>query len=223
MAIGLGRMFGFHFLENFNYPYISTSIKEFWRRWHSSLSTWFKEYIYIPLGGNRKGTINTYRNLLIVFLATGIWHGASWNFFLWGLIHGLFIILERITENSINIKPPHKIIGHIYTLLVILVAWVFFRAENITTAIYYLKTMFIPTPSIGNSLLYYATPKVIFIFFTAILICGPIQKRFPKLTNILYSDKNTPLIEIVFTLVIFFLCIIALDSNSYNPFIYFRF
>ena len=138
MAIGLGKMLGFNFKENFNYPYISKSIKEFWKRWHISLSTWFKDYLYIPLGGNKKGALLTYRNLLIVFFITGFWHGASYNFIFWGLFHGAFLILEK-TKGSLIEKLPNSI-KHIYVLLVVIVGWVFFRAETFNDAIVYLTT-----------------------------------------------------------------------------------
>lgn len=128
MAIGLGKMFGFNFLENFNYPYISKSIKEFWRRWHISLSTWFKEYLYIPLGGNRKRKLFTYINLLIVFFATGLWHGASYNFILWGLFHGFFLVIERIFLGKLLEKNKLKFINHIYVIFVFVIGWVLFRA-----------------------------------------------------------------------------------------------
>ena len=123
MAIGLGRMFGFNFLENFNYPYMSKSIKEFWRRWHISLSTWFKEYLYIPLGGNRKRKLFTYINLLIVFFATGLWHGASYNFILWGLFHGFFLVIERIFLGKLLEKNKLKFINHIYVIFVFVIGW----------------------------------------------------------------------------------------------------
>lgn len=138
MAIGLAKMFGFDLNENFNYPYLSKSITEFWRRWHMSLSTWFKEYVYIPLGGNRKGKHCTYINLFVVFLLTGIWHGASFNFIIWGLIHGIFIIIEKIgLLKAIHKNKYTEIIGHVYTLLIVVLGWTFFRAETITQALVY--------------------------------------------------------------------------------------
>ena len=135
MAIGLGKVFGFKFLENFNYPYVSKSITEFWRRWHISLGTWFKEYLYIPLGGNRKSSIRTYINLFIVFLATGIWHGAKWTFVIWGLWHGIFIIIERKIKIEKYDKKFEIFIRHIYTLFIIITGWVLFRAENMSYGI----------------------------------------------------------------------------------------
>ena len=135
MAIGLGRIFGFYFLENFNYPYISRSITEFWRRWHISLGTWFKEYLYIPLGGNRKSSRRTYLNLLLVFIVTGLWHGASWTFVIWGLWHGIFIILERKIKIENYNKKYQIIIRNIYTILIVIIGWVFFRSENLNKSI----------------------------------------------------------------------------------------
>ena len=150
MAIGLGKMFGFEFMENFNLPYISESITEFWRRWHISLSTWFKEYLYIPLGGNRKGKIRTYINLLIVFFATGIWHGASWNFVVWGLFNGFFLVIERIKLKELLDKNKLKFINHIYALLVIIFGWVLFRADTLKSALQYMKIMISPSKQLVN-------------------------------------------------------------------------
>ena len=140
MAIGLGRMFGFRFLENFNYPYISQSITEFWRRWHISLSTWFRDYLYIPLGGNRNGPWRTYRNLLVVFLLCGLWHGASWSFAVWGLYHGVFLILERRGLGA-ALERAWPAVRHAYVLLAVMAGWVFFRAETLSHAIAYLTAM----------------------------------------------------------------------------------
>ena len=142
MAIGLGKIFGFHFLENFNYPYISKSITEFWRRWHISLGSWFREYLYIPLGGNRKGTKRTYINLFLVFLATGIWHGASWTFIIWGLWHGVFIITERYFSIEKYNKLYQRAIRYAYTVLVFIIGWVIFRAPTLRIGLKYLKIMF---------------------------------------------------------------------------------
>jgi len=141
MAIGLGKMFGFDLLENFNFPYIARSIQEFWRRWHISLSTWFRDYLYIPLGGNRVGKHRVYFNLFIVFLLTGFWHGASWNFIVWGLFHGLFLIIERVGFGKF-LEKLWSPIRHFYTLFVVLISWVFFRADDLPYALSYLKTMF---------------------------------------------------------------------------------
>lgn len=142
MAIGLGKMFGFEFLENFNYPYLSASIQEFWQRWHISLGTWFREYLYIPMGGNRKGVSRTYINLLIVFIVTGLWHGASFNFILWGLYHGLLQIIERVGLS--NILKKHKVVAHLYVFITVIFGWVLFRAEGLTQAIGIIKRMVLP-------------------------------------------------------------------------------
>ncbi len=225
MAIGLGKMFGFDFMENFDLPYLSNSITEFWRRWHISLSTWFKEYLYIPLGGNRKGKIRTYINLSIVFLATGFWHGAAWNFIIWGIYNGLFIVLERIKLKNLLDKNKFKVINYIYTLLVVLVGWVFFRANGLKNAIKYLKVMFIPK----NEVYYFDYSKIInnryiLIIFISILFAGIVQKLFKKLKNrekiMKFYNKY---IESIVILMLMFICIIMLASNTYNPFIYFRF
>lgn len=176
MAIGLARMFGFRFKENFDFPYISKSISEFWRRWHISLSSWFKDYLYIPLGGNRRG--NVYINLLIVFLVTGLWHGAAWNFIVWGLWHGLFQIFERVLKKkNFSITIP-KFISWVYTSLVVLIGWVLFRASTLTEAVDYLKVMFgIQRPfDVGFSVGYYLNPMVITILLIAFIASMPITK-----------------------------------------------
>src|SRR5690554_2397263 len=134
MAIGLGKMLGFNFKENFNYPYISKNIREFWRRWHISLSSWFRDYLYIPLGGNQRGKYRTYVNLSIVFILTGFWHGATWSFVFWGVFHGFFMVMERLFLGDLLKKVP-ALLNRIYTLLVVLIAWVFFRIESFSEAL----------------------------------------------------------------------------------------
>ena len=222
MAIGLGKMFGFTFMENFNLPYISGSITDFWRRWHISLSTWFKEYIYIPLGGNRKGKNRTYINLWIVFLVTGIWHGASWNFIFWGLFHGFFIFIERLGLKKLLDKC--KVINHIYTLFIVIIAWVFFRAPGLKFGIEYLQRMFtINKINIINPYIIYNYKNVI-IMITAILFAGIIQlaiKKLDKRKKITNVYKKY--VEPVAILGLLTICIMMLVSNTYNPFIYFRF
>jgi alginate O-acetyltransferase complex protein AlgI len=225
MAIGLGKMFGFEFMENFNLPYISQSITEFWRRWHISLSTWFKEYLYIPLGGNRKGKFRTYINLGIVFLVTGIWHGAAWSFIAWGLYNGFFLIIERIKLKEWLDKNKFKILNHIYALLVIVVGWVLFRVDGLKNALKYIKIMFIP----NNLDCYFDISTIInsrniVIIIVAILFAGVVQSIFNKLKN---KEKITTIykkyIEIFVIFMLMFICIMMLASNTYNPFIYFRF
>ena len=221
MAIGLGKIFGFDFSENFNYPYISTSIREFWNRWHISLSTWFKEYLYIPLGGNRKGTLVTYRNLGIVFFLTGLWHGASFNFILWGIYHGFFSILERIWIGTWLKK--HRILAHIYTFLVVNFGWVFFRIDGVRSGIKLVLKMVIPW--IGPDSKYYVwefvDTRVIFVFICAIAGMGIIQE-ISKKKDILQKYRNS-ILETIILFSILLLCIMTLATNTYNPFIYFRF
>jgi hypothetical protein len=154
MAIGLGRMLGFRFLENFNFPYTAASIREFWQRWHISLSTWFRDYLYIPLGGNRNGPLRTYFNLFAVFFLTGLWHGASWNFVVWGFVHGLFIVVERLGFGKVLNGLP-RAVGMMYTLLVVVLAWVFFRCTDATHALHYLVALW--SSGHGDPSLYYTS------------------------------------------------------------------
>jgi alginate O-acetyltransferase complex protein AlgI len=230
MAIGLGRMFGFRFHENFNYPYIAASIREFWRRWHISLSSWFRDYVYIPLGGNRVSTVRVYTNLLIVFILTGFWHGASWNFLIWGLFHGVFLASEHAGLSN-GLKKIWKPVQHIYLLAIVIVGWVFFRANTLPQAIDYLQAMF-------NILNYQTTPyqfaqmisyEAIYAFIIGVVLSTP---TYPLIRKYLagISEHNTfkiaylidlPRLAILFSLL--FLSILKIASSTYNPFIYFRF
>jgi alginate O-acetyltransferase complex protein AlgI len=221
MAIGLGKMLGFNFKENFNYPYISKSIKEFWRRWHISLSTWFKDYLYIPLGGSRKGALLTYRNLLIVFFITGFWHGASYNFIFWGLFHGAFLILEK-TKGSLIEKLPN-IIKHIYVLLVVIVGWVFFRAETFNDAIVYLQHLFTPTTD-GNYIPFiYVNNYFVFVLCLAIIFAAPVRKVISQKFNPEKFESIQLISTYGFHFVLLLFSIMELAQSSYNPFIYYRF
>jgi alginate O-acetyltransferase complex protein AlgI len=223
MAIGLGKMFGFTFLENFNYPYISKTLTEFWRRWHISLSSWFRDYVYIPLGGNRTG--NVYVNLFIVFVLTGFWHGASFNFLVWGLWHGLFLVIERFFRPKEGIKPivpPPPPIRHAITLLIVVIGWVFFRSPDLEYAMKYLGIMFgvIQPENVGFTFFYYISPKVFFILFLAIIGSTPLIKIISsKLDNYVLWKP----VVYALTLILFFLSIVFVTSSSFNPFIYFRF
>lgn len=221
MAIGLGKMFGFNFLENFNYPYISKSIKEFWRRWHISLSTWFKEYLYIPLGGNRKRKLFTYINLLIVFFATGLWHGASYNFILWGLFHGFFLVIERIFLGKLLEKNKLKFINHIYVIFVFVIGWVLFRADDLKHAFELYKLMFSYKESI-YTVRYFFYPQTFVCFIFGILFSGLFQSIFPKVREATFSSK-VYILESVIQFILLFICIMYLVNGTYNPFIYFRF
>ena len=226
MAIGLGLIFGFRFMENFNYPYISKSITEFWRRWHISLSTWFKEYVYISLGGNRCSKIKTLRNLGIVFLLTGIWHGAAWNFVLWGIWHGVFIIIEKIInikefENKYN-SWWQKTLQHVYCIFVFVVGWVMFRADNVKYGWDYLMNMFgllhLRLDEFVYIQSYYLDKYEAFIIFVAILCSMPLFK------NMLNSRNRLEKIFLnCWLMLLFILSAITIAANTYNPFIYFRF
>lgn len=230
MAIGLGKMFGFQFQENFCYPYSAGSIKEFWRGWHISLSTWFKEYVYIPLGGNRKGKFRSCFNRMFVFFLTGLWHGANWTFVLWGLWHGLFMIFEECIP---AMKKFPKLISHIYTLLVVCVGFVMFRADNVTQGIYYIKQMFTGftgSPMAKSIFLEQLTPYFIVMLVVGIIgtaLVRPITEKIRGLYALgdeLPIGKKAVTVGIRFASVILLLwCILRLSGGVYNPFIYFRF
>ena len=223
MAIGLGSIFGFKFLENFNYPYISKSISEFWRRWHISLSTWFKEYLYIPLGGNRVSKSRNVFNLFVVFLATGIWHGASWNFIFWGLWHGAFIILEKLTGlHKVTSGKICSILQHIYTIFIFVIGWVMFRAENMEYAWNYIKNMFgmMNEHIIVYQLSYYISTLEILVFIVSLVICAPIFQQFLTKGN---KNKLTLYTIDIWLLLLFIISLASIAASTYNPFIYFRF
>ncbi len=215
MAIGIGRMFGFTFQENFDYPYISGNIQEFWRRWHISLSTWFKEYLYIPLGGNRRGERRTMLNKLIVFMATGIWHGANWTFLVWGLFHGLFITLEY--KKIIPLK--NKVLAHIYTMLVVICGFVIFRADTVGQAMHILGAMFAGFRVEAAELVLIAkllTPWHVICLIAAVVLSAPVSKW-------LAFRIRHRVVVCAASMLLLLLCIMNLATSSYNPFIYFRF
>lgn len=220
MAIGLGKMFGFNFLENFNYPYMSRSITEFWRRWHISLGTWFKEYLYIPLGGNRVSKILNIRNILIVWMLTGIWHGASWNFALWGLYFGVILIIEKFILMKYLEKLP-SFFRHVYTLSLILISWVIFAFDNFNEGLTYIKVLFNSSGGglyNGNSL--YLLSTNIILFLILIIASTNIPKTLWQRVNIKFKGIT---IENIYLLIILILSIAYLVDQSYNPFLYFRF
>ncbi|MGN0371011.1 MAG: MBOAT family O-acyltransferase [Butyrivibrio sp.] len=213
MAIGLGKMLGFEFPVNFNAPYRSLSVTEFWRRWHISLSTWFREYVYIPLGGNRKGALRQILNLLIVWFLTGLWHGASWNFVIWGMYYGILLILEKFVLSKVLDKIP-KFIRLIITFIIVVIGWVFFFSNSITEAVGYLQTMFGSNGSFidGNSLPYFAG-------YIALLVIGMIPAVIP------YKEESAlpKAFRWILCIALFGISITFLVSESYNPFLYFRF
>lgn len=223
MAIGLGRMFGFNFLENFNYPYIATSITDFWRRWHISLSSWFKEYVYIPLGGNRCGKLKWFRNIIIVWMLTGFWHGANWNFILWGLYFSVFLIFEKFLGLRILEKVP-KVFRHMYAIVIILIGWIIFRVENVHNLLEIIKMVVIFKPSeidkfiSNNGDILGVWPFVVL----GLILCTPVIRMVMNYI-IEKTDKFGKNIRDIALVAIFLTTIIFLLSLSYNPFIYFRF
>ena len=224
MAIGLGKMFGFHFLENFNYPYISKSITEFWRRWHISLSTWFRDYVYIPLGGNRVGKLKLLRNIFVVWCLTGIWHGANWTFIIWGLMFGILLIIEKIFLLKALDKIP-KIFRHIYVLFVVMISFIIFNATDIRQAIYQIKGLFgVNGETIINSYTLYYLKSYLVIFIIAIIGSTPLLKNI--IEKLKQKSKTNKIINLFEPIVIMALLLIStayLVDNSYNPFLYFRF
>lgn len=216
MAIGMGRMFGFHFKENFNYPYLAVSMQDFWRRWHISLSRWFRDYLYIPLGGNRGTAWQTARNLSIVFLLTGLWHGAAWTFVVWGLVHGLFLLLERFVYNTRRWPRP---LGHLYALVLSGATFVIFRADSLKQAALILKALILPTANTAANTLTLATHGT--PFFWLLFILGIVFAMPHDL--LAYALKKRPAFHYAGIAVLWFFCLMALATASYNPFIYFRF
>lgn len=223
MAIGLGHMFGFRFLENFRYPYISSNIQEFWRRWHISLSTWFKEYLYIPLGGNRKGKARTCLNKMIVFFSTGLWHGANWTFVLWGLWHGVFLLFEQVCP----VKKLPKVLAHIYALLVVCVGFVMFRADTFGQGMFMIGTMFggWEFSSLQMAIVWeQLTPIFLVTLVVAVFGSAPF---IPKAAEACLARENlrkpATYFSYMASFVLLILCMLSLSSGTYNPFIYFRF
>ena len=220
MAIGLARMFGFELPENFDYPYLSRSITEFWRRWHISLGTWFREYVYIPLGGNRKGAFRTCLNLGIVFLLTGLWHGADWSFVAWGLYHGLFVIVERVW-----LRRPlerHRFIAAAYCLLVVLLGWVLFRAGDLVQGLRFLARMLTPWRYRYEPipLWKYVNAKTVAVAVCAVLGMGTLRAALPEK---LARRWRGSALEAAYCVALLILSVAAIAANTYNPFIYFQF
>lgn len=223
MAIGLGLIFGFTIPENFCYPYIAKSLRAFWRRWHISLSTWFRDYLYIPLGGNKKGSVRTYLNLFIVFLLCGFWHGASWNFIIWGLFHGVFLILERTRFGTVLQRTP-AFFQHVYLIFVVLISWVFFRADDLGHAVQYLEALFGLMPNTDYYAGIYMNKTVGLTLLFAAVLSMPVFRWLPQ--QLASFEKIQPLVQVIYYISLSFLLLISLStviSSSYNPFIYFRF
>lgn len=222
MAIGLGKMLGFDFKENFNYPYISMSVTEFWRRWHISLSSWFKEYVYIPLGGNRRGMARTCINLFVVFLLTGIWHGANFTFFAWGIYYAVIIVLEKLFFLKLLNKNPIKPLNLVYTLFVVMVGWVMFNSSDLFYGCSYIARLFVFQRA-NVTVLNYLSVRYMLVLAFAILFAGPVQTAFAKLYAKIKDSTAVSLVDWAFQLLILAYSIILILSNTYNPFIYFQF
>jgi alginate O-acetyltransferase complex protein AlgI len=229
MAIGLGRMFGFEFKENFNFPYLAASVKEFWRRWHISLSSFFRDYVYFPLGGNRVSEKRTYLNLLLVFLLTGFWHGASWNFVVWGLFHGFFMVLERLGFEK-RLQRLWKPVSVLYTLLVVMFAWVLFRADTLGFAMEYWKALFDVRSSPEQISLFMRSLDRELLLVFAVALAGSFG-LFGWLRDKIQTLLSPPqalaygyhALSVLFYAGILFLCTLYLVAGTYNPFIYYRF
>ena len=232
MAIGLARMFGFKFLENFNYPYIASSIQDFWRRWHISLSNWFRDYMYIPLGGNRVGLGRIYLNLVFVFFICGLWHGASWNFVVWGLLHGIFLVLERIGL-GVLLQKLSPIFRHCYVLLIVMIGWVFFRSPDLAYALGYLQALFGGGAEVNVEFpvrLYFNTESLS-ILTIAVIASIPLLAVFESLpkkfitwrSNVFGCALHESFFGIFYLSAMFIVAVSYLAAGTYNPFIYFRF
>ena len=223
MAIGLGRMLGFRYLENFNYPYIASSVQDFWRRWHISLSTWFRDYLYIPLGGNQGSQLRTYLNLWTVFLLCGLWHGASWNFLAWGAYHGLFLVFERAGFKRTLERTP-KIVGHVYTLAMVMIGWILFRADTLNHAWLMTKAAFgfgMGLPR-AVSIRYVLGNDVLVAISLGILFSMPVTSYIARFAPFVRSQRYDWARCIALT-VLLLICSMRLSNDVYNPFIYFRF
>ena len=234
MAIGLARMFGFRFRENFNYPYSAVSIQDFWRRWHISLSSWFRDYLYIPLGGNRKGAARTYFNMLTVFFLCGLWHGASWTFIVWGLYHGLFLVLERLGLGALLERLP-RLAQNAYAWMVIMVGWVFFRAESLPKALEFLGGLvrFDAAPYLDAQLFGALNTGFFIALFAGIIFAFPVAPALAGLFQRLLDAKRgvsqgllisvKTLLPTAWMAFLIVYCSAQLINGTYNPFLYFRF
>ena len=224
MAIGLGKMFGFTFLENFNYPFISKSITEFWRRWHISLSSWFKDYVYIPLGGSKKGTLKLVRNIFIVWALTGIWHGAAYNFILWGLFIGLLLVIEKLWLGKYISKLP-KFLRSVYVLFFIMISFIIFNAESLNDAIYNIKGLFGFNKEvfINNYTIYYLKSYLIVLIISIVGSTPLLKNIVEKLRKNKTINNFINVLEPIFLIILLLLVTAYLIDSSYNPFLYFRF
>lgn len=225
MAIGLGKMFGFTFMENFRYPYLSGSIREFWRRWHISLSAWFREYLYIPLGGSRRGALRTCGNLFVVFFTTGLWHGAGGNFVLWGIYHGIFIVAERLFLGKILDRLKESgfgILNRVYALTVVYFGWMLFRLEDLSLFKLLMKKLVLGWSQFYETAMF-MDARVWFWLISGIFFCGPLQTFVKPLGRFVEEKERICAADLAVLAVLLLLCVMMLINNTYNPFIYFRF
>ena len=224
IAIGIGKMIGFKFPENFNYPYIADSVTIFWRRWHMTLSSWFRDYVYIPLGGNRVSTLKHIRNIFIVWILTGLWHGASWNFIIWGLYFGIILIIEKYFLNKVLEKLP-KVIRIIYTLFIVMISFIIFSSDNLSSAFTIIKGLFsFNSLSLYNSfILYYIRSYLVILIIGIILSTSLIKNVIFKLRNKKFLNNIINIIEVIVIFIILLIVTSMLIDSSYNPFLYFRF
>jgi alginate O-acetyltransferase complex protein AlgI len=223
MAIGLGKMFGFTFLENFNYPYIARSVTEFWRRWHISLSSWLRDYVYIPIGGNRVSPFRTYLHLLLVFVLCGFWHGASWNFLIWGVWHGVFLVIERLGLGKLLDRLP-GVLGWAYTIVTVMIGWVFFRADTLPQATQFITALF----GSGSGLFAFEdvwNREIVLALTLAIPACTPVvpwlEGRFREGGP--WANAGWEILAAVVCSLLWFILLPCLCAGAYNPFLYFRF
>jgi alginate O-acetyltransferase complex protein AlgI len=224
MAIGLGLLIGFTYPLNFNYPYVSASMTEFWRRWHISLSSWFRDYLYFPLGGNRISARRTYANLWTVFLLCGLWHGAAWNFIVWGAAHGCFLVVERAGFSSVLLRIPSAF-RHAYVMLAVMTTWVLFRADSLGEAVHYLATMFFlnGTPTIPAPFFRFLGADVILAIIAGIIASGPYGAAMLWRMDEVLRVRQVRFGQLAGLVVLLGLVTLSLASGAYNPFIYFRF
>lgn len=224
IAIGIGRMIGFKFPENFNYPYIANSVTDFWRRWHMTLSSWFRDYVYIPLGGNRVSTLKHIRNILVVWMLTGLWHGASWNFIIWGIYFGVILIIEKYCLNKVLEKLP-RVIRNIYAMFIVMISFIIFSSDDISSALVAIKGLFsFSSLKFSNDFIIYYIRSYGVILIGGLVLCTPLIKN---VINKLRENKILNYIINIFEIIILVLILVVITSmlidSSYNPFLYFRF
>ena len=224
IAIGIGRMIGFKFPENFNYPYIANSVTDFWRHWHMTLSSWFRDYVYIPLGGNRVSTLKHIRNILVVWMLTGLWHGASWNFIIWGIYFGVILIIEKYCLNKVLEKLP-RVIRNIYAMFIVMISFIIFSSDDISSALVAIKGLFsFSSLKLSNDFIIYYIRSYGVILIGGLVLCTPLIKN---VINKLRENKILNYIINIFEVIILALILVVITSmlidSSYNPFLYFRF